>query len=209
MMVQKEHSNGHPRPRSKLECPVMFLAISPLSSSGNGSPARLGVLGEVVVDRLQRTGKPVPQHFVDPAILGFPGEETDAQVLRLDEVGRQGLQHRKASRDMEAADADGNAGRAKRSRHVHRARKLVRLHADQKNQSFPGAGGVYDPCYVDLGVDLVHVGHADIAEVLQDAATERIAHQARHAGERIRRDQRAPPLQGIAVVVVAGRLDQK
>src|SRR5277367_6665716 len=131
---------------------------------------QIGRMGEVVVDRLQRTGKTVAQHFVDPTLFAFPCEETDAQVLRLDEIGRQRLQHREASGDVEAADADRNAGRAKRSRHVHRARKLVGLHADQKNEGLAGSRGGYDPRDVDLGVYLVDVGHADIAEVLQDAA---------------------------------------
>src|ERR1700691_3716641 len=109
---------------------------------------------------------------------------------------------------MEAADADGNAGRAKGPSHVHRARKLVRLHADQKYESLAAAGGGYDRRYVDLGVDLVDVGHADVPDILQHTAIERVAHEARHGGERVRRNERAPPLYGIAIVVVTGRFDQ-
>ena len=130
-------------------------------------------MGEVVVDRLQRTGKTVAQHFVEPTLFAFPGEETDAQVLRLHQIGRQRLQHRKASGDMEAADADRNPGRAKRSRHIHRARKLICLYAHQKNEGLAGSGGGYDAGHIDLGVDLVDVGHADIAEVVQHAAFQR------------------------------------
>ena len=42
MIVQNEHSNGQPRPRSKLETPKKFLSTSLFSSRGTGSPARLG-----------------------------------------------------------------------------------------------------------------------------------------------------------------------
>ncbi len=44
-------------------------------------------------------------------------------------------QHREAAGHVEAADHDRNAGCAQRPRDVQRARKLVRLHADQADHA--------------------------------------------------------------------------
>src|SRR5277367_5151274 len=137
-------------PEVETRNPQEVLVDFALLEQWNRFARQIGRMGEVVVDRLQRTGKTVAQHFVEPTLFAFPGEETDAEVLRLDEIGRQRLQHRKASRNMEAADAYRNVGGAKRSRHVHRPRKLIRLYAHQKNKGFVGSCGGYDARYIDF-----------------------------------------------------------
>ena len=77
---------------------------------------------------------------------------------------------------MEAADHDRDAGRAKRPRDVHGARKLVRLHADQPDH--PEAVVLPDPIddvvSSDAGVGLVAGRDVELdiaAEHLRSAAS--------------------------------------
>ena len=93
----------------------------------------------VVVERLERAVPGVAQHLVEPALLGLAGEERDAELLRLADLRRHLRQHGDAAGDVEAADADRQAGGEERPREIDRARKLVGLHADQADQR-PAAG---------------------------------------------------------------------
>ena len=93
----------------------------------------------VVVERRQLAGPGVAQHRVEPAFLGLAGEERDAERLRLAHLRRHLRQHREAAGDVEAADGDRQPGGEERPRQVDRARELVGLHADQRDQR-PAAG---------------------------------------------------------------------
>jgi len=67
--------------------------------------------------------------------LDLAREQTDAQPLRLAQIGRQLGQHRQATADVKAADGDLHAGGAQLAGDVDGARKLVGLHADQAHQA--------------------------------------------------------------------------
>ena len=67
--------------------------------------------------------------------FGFAGEQADAHVERRLQVGLQLRQHGEAAGDVEAADDHRDAGRAQRPGDIERARKLVRLHADEPDQA--------------------------------------------------------------------------
>ena len=68
-------------------------------------------------------------------LLGLAGEQRDAEIDRLLQIGRQLLQHGDAAGDMEPADGDRDAARAELSGDRHGARKLVRLHADEADDA--------------------------------------------------------------------------
>ena len=92
---------------------------------------------------------------------------------------------------------------------VERARKLIRLNADQRDHSadrprmrFEIAGNVDDRVALVVDLDL------DIDVGAENARLGAFGEQAVDAGEAVRGDRRAPPLDDIAVVVVMRRLDQ-
>src|SRR5579871_746284 len=109
---------------------------------------------------------------------------------------------------MEAADRDRHARLAKRATDIERARKLIRLHPDQRDhalirQNAPRNGGNVDDG-VALVVDLdlnIHVG-------AKGARFRAFVKEAVDTRERVRGNGRATPLNDVAVVVVMRRLDQ-
>ena len=105
---------------------------------------------------------------------------------------------------MEAAHRDLDAGVAERLGDVERARKLVRLHADQAEYAeIAVLAEAFDQLLdVDAGIGLVNDVDVDLDVVAQGLALCRIERQAVNGGERIRRDQRPPPADDIAIVVV-------
>jgi hypothetical protein len=162
----------------------------------------------VIVERLQRAVPRVAQHLIEPP-LGLAGEERDAQRLCLAQLGRHVGQHRQRARDMEAADADLHAALAQPARDVHRARILVRLHADQPDHAAVGARDeARDALGADAGVGLVEGRDDDINIVAKDAALGAIDGEAVKRGEGVRRDRGAQPLDDVTVVVVMRRFDQ-
>ena len=96
----------------------------------HGYAVERGQVVHVVVQRFQRAVLSVAQNQLEAA-FGFAGKQRDAEVHRLLQFGRHLGQHRQAAGDVEAADADRNAGRAQRPRQIHGAWELVGLHADQ------------------------------------------------------------------------------
>ena len=100
--------------------------------------------------------------------------------------------------------ATWNAGVAERLGDVERARILVRLHADQAEQAEIAvlAEAPDQLLDVDAGIGLVDDVDVDLDVLSQDVPLRRIERQAVNGGERIRRDQRPPPTDDVAVVVV-------
>ena len=141
--------------------------------------------------------------------LGLAGEERDAERLRLADVVRHLRQHGDAAGDVKAADADRQPGGEERPRQIDRARKLVRLHADQADQRLAAglADHADDPVGPDAPVGLVIGVEADFDVRPEHLAAARVLGEAVQAGERVGRDRRAEPLDRIAVVVVMRRLD--
>ena len=162
-----------------------------------------------VVERLQSPLRGVLKDDFEP-LLGFAGKNGNAEIAREIEVDRLAVEHRQAAGDVESAERHRNARRAERTRDIERARILVRLHADQRQQpeivvAAEAADQLRD---VDAGIGLVDQVDVDLdigAEHLPLGAVER---EAIDRGERIGRDQRPPPADDIAVIVVMGRLDQ-
>ena len=110
------------------------VALQPLRRQvGHGGALQPRQIGEEVVDRLAAGSANASCNSVVDMPLGLAGEERDAQIDRLLQVRGQSVKHREASADMEAADDDVDAARAKCAGHVHRARKLVALHAHQED----------------------------------------------------------------------------
>ena len=111
---------------------------------------------------------------------------------------------------MKAANDDGDAGLAERPRDIERARILVGLHADQPDHA--EAIGLAEPAQelwdVDAGVGLVDDIDLDVDIRPEHLALGAIERHAVQRGERVGRDQPAPPANDIAVVMVMRRLDQ-
>ncbi len=143
-------------------------------------------------------------------LLGFAGEHRNAERLRLDDLRGKLRQHGEAAGDMEAAEADLIARRAKLTRDIHGARKLVRLHPDDADQrpAAPALEVADDPAREHAAIGLVVGVDLDPDARAQNLALAGVLGQAVHAGERVGRQRRAEPLDRIAVVVVVGRLDE-
>ena len=163
----------------------------------------------VIVERLERAVEGIAQHIVEPAILGFAGEERNPELLRRFDVGRQLRQHGDAAGDMEAADADRQAGVEKRFGQIDGARKLVRLHADQTDQRTAAFAADHADDLLGLHppVGFVERVQADIDARSQHLTALGVLRQGIQASERIGGNRRAQPLDRIAVVVVMRRLD--
>ncbi len=154
---------------------------------------------------LLRGGEQVVQ-----ATLRLAGEETDAERLRLAQIGRELREHRQTAADMEAADRDLDAGGAQLARDVHRARELVGLHADQTHEAIhPVALEAADDTAQrqDLGRLVAHLD-LDLRVGSERAAGACLFRQTVQRGQRVRRHAAAPPLDHVAVVVVVRRLDE-
>jgi hypothetical protein len=76
----------------------------------------------------------VTQHHVEPA-LGFPRKHGDTHVPACVEIDCAPVQHRQASRYVEASHGNANPGGPEWPRNVERAWILVRLYADKRHTS--------------------------------------------------------------------------
>ena len=164
----------------------------------------------VIVERLQFAIPGVEQNLVEPALLGFPREQRDAERLRVCQFGRHFRQHREAAGDMESADANLEARGAKLTRKIDRARELVRLDADDADQR-PAALALEianDPARNDATVGLVIGVDFQRHARAQHFAAPGVLREAVHAGQRIGGQSRAEPLDRVALVVVMRGLDQ-
>ena len=140
--------------------------------------------------------------------LALPGVEDHPERLGFLQVGRQFGQHGDASRDMEAADRDRHARFAKLAPDIERARKLIRLHPDQRDHSLIGEDALRNAGDVDDGVALVVNLDLDLDVRAENMALRAFVKQAVDAGQAVRGDGRAPPLDDVAVIVIVRRLDQ-
>ena len=165
---------------------------------------------EVIVDRRQIPGGRILDYPVHPPFR-LAGEQRDAEIQGVLQIGLHVRQHGEAAGDVKSADYHLNAGRAQRAGDVERAGKLVGLHADQPDHAEPGI--VLDlldhPLDRHARVGLVEGGNLDVDVRPQylpfgGFGGERIDH-----GQRVGWDRGAHPLHHIAVVVVVRRLDQE
>ena len=165
-------------------------------------------VGQIIVDRLGFAVGDVAQN-VGHAALGLAGEQMDAEIERFLQIGRQRRQHGDAAGNMKAAHDHGQAQCAEFSAEIERARILVRLHADQPDHAAAGsADALRYGRHIDDGVALVAGLDLDIDVGAEHAVVGAFSHQPVDAGERVRRQGRAHPLDDIAVPVVMRRLDQ-
>ncbi len=134
MIVQKLHRNGQPRPASKLVRMPRRTANDVERQERHRRALEPRQVVHEVVERSQLVAVGRAQQLVQPA-LGLAGEQRDAEIHRLLQLGGEVRQHRDAAADVEAADAHRDAGRAQRPRDVDGPRKLIGLHADQPDQS--------------------------------------------------------------------------
>ena len=163
-----------------------------------------------IVERLQLAAPGVEQHFVQPVLFRFAGEERNAHRLRGLQFLRHLRQHGDAARDVKAADANLIARGAKLARQVYRARILVRLRPHDADQGAPALllQAPDNAARNDTAIGFVVGLDIDPDAGAEHLALPRILRQAEHTGERVRRHNRAEPLDRIAVVVVVGRLDK-
>ena len=190
MMVQNEHWNGQPRPRSKLD-----LRPSLRASAAGGRLRRRRALDarqivHVVVERLQRAVPGVAQDLVEPAFLGLAGEDRDAHVHGCLDLGRHDRQHRQAAGDVEAAHRHRQAGLEELAGEIDGARKLVGLDADQADQRLAAAAlDVGDDAVgADPRIGLVERLDDDVDVRPQHLAPAAILAQAIEGGQGIGRD---------------------
>ena len=96
-------------------------------------------------------------------LLGFAGEDRDAERLRLSNILGNLLQHRQATGDVEAADHHLDAGLAQRPRDIDRAGEFVGLHADNADEPEPAMLGdaAHELPRHDAGVGLVDGNDVD------------------------------------------------
>ena len=167
----------------------------------------IGHVVEEIVDRLRRPGVDVLDELGEPA-LALAGIKDDAELLRLLEIGRQFGQHGDAARHVEAADRHRHAAVAELPGDVERAGELVRLHADQRDHAPVRLDAVGDPLDVEDRVALVIGLDNDLGILAENMRLGAFDQEAVDAGEAVRGNRRAAPLDDIAVVVVMRRLDQ-
>src|SRR5262249_4101420 len=128
----------------------------------------------------------------------------DAHVPASVEIDRTAIQHRQASRHMEAAHGDLDPGVAERSCNIESARILVRLDTGQRDEAevtMRSEAGE-KPRHVDA-----RVGFVDHLDVDDDARSEylplgAICCNSIDGSKRVRRDHRPPPANYVSVVIV-------
>ena len=208
-MVQNEHWNGQPRPASKVRDVADGLAHRIARQKRRHRVFERRQIVDVIVERLERARGGIAQDLVHAA-FGLAGEQSDAHVERLLQVGHHGREHRQHAGDVEAADDDRDAGVAQRLGDMQRARILVRLHADQADEAeiIVGAHLGDDAVDADARIGLVDRRDLDVDVGPENFALRAVVEQAVDAGQRIRRHRRAEPADDIAVVVIMRRLDQ-
>ncbi len=163
----------------------------------------------MVVERRQLAVPGVAQYLIETAVLCLASKERDTQRLRLPHVRRHLGQHRNTARDVETADADREMSGYKATRKIHGAGKLIGLHSYEANQGFAALLG-------DHSNDLVRT-HAPVRFVVgvqtdlhvrpKRLAAVGVLRKPVQTGERVGRNGRPEPLNGIAVVIVVRRLD--
>jgi hypothetical protein len=164
---------------------------------------------QVVVDRLQRPVRGVPENQVHPAFQ-LAGEHADAQFERFLQIGLHLRQHRQTAGHMKAADHHRHTIGTERAGDIERAGILIRLNADDPDQ----AESVVTPKQgaqlldFDAGVDLVDDRDVDGGVGPEHRTEPRIPSEAIEHGERVRRNECSHPLDDIAIVVVMRRLNQ-
>ena len=109
---------------------------------------------------------------------------------------------------MEAADGDCHAALAKLAANVERPRKLIRLNADQRDESAVGQNALGNARDVDDRVALVVGFDLDVGVGSEGALFGAFRQQSMDAGQAVRGNGRPPPLDDVAVIVVMRRLDQ-
>ena len=169
---------------------------------------RRKVLHEVV-ERLQSPLRGILKDDFEP-LLGFAGKNGNAEIAREIEVDRLAVEHRQTAGDVKSAKRHRNARRAEGTRDIEGARILVRLHPHQRQQpeivvAAEAADQLRD---VDAGIGLVDQVDVDLDVVAEHVPPGAIEGEAIDRGEGIGGDQRPPPADDVAVIVVMGRLDQ-
>ncbi len=99
---------------------------------------------------------------------------------------------------------------AQPSRDVHRARKLIALHADEGDQSQPASrlDPRRDPLGTDASVGLVRFEDVDRRVRPEHLPLAAIRGEAVERGQRVRGDGGPKPLDHVAIIVVVRRLDE-
>ena len=162
-----------------------------------------------VVERFERAVPGVAHHRVESPLLRFAGEERDAHRLRLAQLHRHLVEHGDAAGDVEAADHDRNPRGQERAGEIDGAEELVRLHADEADERAAAGAADHRNDFVraHAAVGFVVGVQMNIHVRAEDAALLRVLRQPVHAGQRVRGNGGADPLDRIAVVVVMRRLD--
>ncbi len=143
-------------------------------------------------------------------LLGLAGEEGDAQIQGLLQLGRQAGQHGQGAADMEAADGHRQSSGAEAPRQVQGAGVLVGLDPHQADQATPAVGleAPDDASHRDPGVGLVIGldGNPDIRA--QDPLLVGDAGQTVEGGQGVGGNPGLAPLDDITLVVIVGGFDQ-
>ena len=161
----------------------------------------------VIVERLERAVKGVAQNHLEAA-FGLAGKKRDAEIHRFLEFGRRFGQHRQATGYVKPANANLHAGRAQFACDIHGARKLIGLHAYQRDQTAPTAQLPRNALRADARIGLIESRDFDLDVVAEHAPLLAIERQPIHHRQRVRRNGGTQPLDDVAVVVVVRRLDQ-
>ena len=169
----------------------------------NGRPADPRQIVHVVVERLELALGRVAQNGVEPAFR-LAGKQGNPHVAGKLKVDGRAVEHRQAAGHVEAAHRHRNVRRPDRPRDIERAGILVGLHADQAEQTevsmlAEAADQLRD---IHPGVGLVDDIDIDGNIGTQDLALRAVECEAVNRGERVGRDQRPPPADDIAVIVV-------
>ena len=144
-----------------------------------------GHVGEVIVDRLQRTGVNVAQKLTHAA-FPFACEQRDAHIERLLQIERQAGQHRDAATDMESTHHHRDAGGAELAREIECSRILVRLDADEPDEAAIGGANPGDCAFhIDNGVALVKAVDVDFDIGPEDLVLGAFGEEAVHACEAV------------------------
>ena len=133
----------------------------------------------------------------------------DAEIERFLQIRRQCRQHGNAAADMKAAHDHRKPERAELPPEIKRTRILVRLDADQSHHAAAGRANALCHCRdIDDGVALVAGFDLDVDVGAEHAVARALHDQPVDAGEAVRRQRRAQPLDDVAILVVMRRLDQ-
>src|SRR5262245_39463932 len=168
-----------------------------------------GQLVHVIVKRLELSVPRVPQYLVEPPFFAFTGKKRNSHRLGVFNVRWQFGQHCDAARHVEAPDTNWQTCGEKWTGEVDGTWKLVRLHADQTDQDATAlfADHTNDAIRPHPPVGLIEGVESDFDFWPQYLAPTHVFSKCVQAGQRIGRNGRADPLNGIAVVVVVRRLD--